>query len=52
MKAYAKEISGFASTVSEADIMNSTNAAKGLVELQNALPSEEVGLTELLVLRI
>ena len=40
MKAYAKEISGFASTVSEADIMNSTNAAKGLVELQNALPSE------------
>ena len=40
MKAYAKEISGFSSTVSEADIMNSTNAAKGLVELQNALPSE------------
>ena len=40
MKAYANEISGFASTVSEADIMNSTNAAKGLVELQNALPSE------------
>jgi hypothetical protein len=40
MKAYAKEISGFSSTVSDADITNSTNAAKGLVELQNALPSE------------
>ena len=40
MKAYAQEISGFASTVSEADILNSTNAAKGLVELQNALPAE------------
>lgn len=40
MKAYAAEISGFASTVSETDITNSTNAAKGLVELQNALPSE------------
>ena len=40
MKAYASEISNFASTVSEADITNSTNAAKGLVELQNALPNE------------
>lgn len=40
MKAYASEISGFSSTVSDADITNSTNAAKGLVELQNALPSE------------
>ena len=40
MKAYAAEISGFASTVSDSDITNSTNAAKGLVELQNALPSE------------
>jgi hypothetical protein len=40
MKAYACEISGFTSTVSDKDITNSTNAAKGLVELQNALPSE------------
>ena len=40
MKAYAEQISGFASTVNETDIVNSTNAAKGLVELQNALPSE------------
>ena len=40
MKAYAAEISGFSSTVSQSDITNSTNAAKGLVELQNALPSE------------
>ena len=40
MKAYAAEISGFSSTVTESDITNSTNAAKGLVELQNALPSE------------
>ena len=40
MKAYAKEISGFSSAVSDTDITNSTNAAKGLVELQNALPSE------------
>jgi len=40
MKAYASEISGFTSTVSDKDITNSTNAAKGLVELQNALPSE------------
>lgn len=41
MKAYATQISGFSATVSEADITNSTNAAKGLVELQNALPSED-----------
>ena len=40
MKAYAAEISGFSSAVNETDILNSTNAAKGLVELQNALPSE------------
>ena len=40
MKAYAGQISGFASTVTESDITNSTNAAKALVELQNALPNE------------
>lgn len=40
MKAYAAEISGFTASVSEADITNSTNAAKGLIELQNALPTE------------
>ena len=40
MKAYAAEISGFSSTVTESDITNSTNAAKALVELQNALPAE------------
>ena len=40
MLAYATEISGFSATVSEADITNSTNAAKALIELQNALPAE------------
>ena len=40
MNAYAAEISGFSSAVTETDILNSTNAAKGLVELQNALPNE------------
>ena len=37
---YATNISGFSATISETDIMNSTNAAKGLAELQNALPAE------------
>ena len=40
MKAYAQNISGFTDTVNETDITNSTNAAKGLVELQKTLPSE------------
>lgn len=40
MKAYAAEISGFSSAVTESDVTNSTNAAKALVELQNALPAE------------
>ncbi len=37
MKAYAENISGFTSTVSETDIINSTNAAKGLAELEESL---------------
>lgn len=37
---YATNISGFSATISETDVMNSTNAAKALVELQQALPAE------------
>ena len=38
MKTYAQNISGFESTVTEADVNASTQAAKGLVELMNAIP--------------
>ena len=37
---YATNISGFSATISETDVTNSTNAAKALVELQQALPAE------------
>ena len=37
MKAYATNIKGFSTAVSETDIANSTNAAKGLAELEKAL---------------
>lgn len=38
LKTYATKISGFSTTVSEADVTNSTNAASGIVSLLNALP--------------
>ena len=37
---YATNIAGFSAAVNETDVTNSTNAAKALVELQNALPAE------------
>ncbi len=36
---YAEKLSGFSNTVSEADVVNSTNAAKGVVGIINALPN-------------
>lgn len=40
MMSYANHLAGFKSTVSDNDISSSTNAAKGLVELINAMPEE------------
>ena len=40
MIAYASEISGFSTTVTQDDITNSTNAAKALAELANTIPAE------------
>ena len=40
MKAYAAEISGFSSSVTQTDIDNSTNAAKALIALEGSLSGE------------
>ena len=38
LKSYAEHLSNFSSTIKDSDITNSTNAAKGLAELAQAIP--------------